>query len=480
MPPADALRAAPRRKAGSWRVTRRIAAWWDSVSLVWQFVTVGVAVMLAGIVALGTWVSHTIEKGAAEAATASAAVYMNSLIAPHLADFGWTGELTPETRAVLDQVAKVAQEQRGVLAMKIWGRGGLVLYSNNHESEGKRFEPSDTLNDAWQGKVSWELDELTDPESAPERRMAVPLLEIYAPIRDATGTVVAVAEFYENARSLEDTLAGARIETWLVTGGSGLGLITAMLLIVARGSRTIEEQQRSLNMRVGQLQELLRQNEVLRADLQSSSRRASEENERLLNQLGTDLHDGPAQLISLALLRLKPSDLPRSDPRRRTLVLDVLKDALSDIRTVCSGLIMPEVRDMPAADAFRYIVDVHQRRTGTRVDGDIGTVPECLELFAKICLCRFIQEALTNAYRHAGGMGQKVRVWTEAGSIFASVEDAGPGFSDEQLADHSSSKFGLTGMRHRLRNLGGTLVIRSEPGKGTYLEARLPLTGDAA
>lgn len=470
----------PVSAGGVWpRHTRGLTRWWNSVSLVAQFVTVGIGVMLAGIIALGLWVSNTIERGAAEVATTSAAVYMNSLISPHLARFATSGVIDQETRAALDDIVRVSRDQRGVLAMKIWGRGGLVLYSTNRASEGQTFQPTGSLRDAWLGKISWEYDELTDPGSVLERKLEVPLLEIYAPIREATGKVVAVAEFYEDARTLEATLSGARMETWLVTGGAGLSLILAMLFIVGRGSRTIQEQQRSLNMRVGELQDLLRQNEVLRTNLQSSARLSAEENERLLNQLGTDLHDGAAQLISLALLRLKPSDIPAGDPRRRNAVQEVLKDALSDIRTVCSGLIMPEVRDMPSADAFRYIVEVHQRRSGTRVEADIGAVPERLELFAKICLCRFIQEGLTNAYRHAGGVGQKVRVWTEGGSICASVEDAGPGFSDEQLADRSS-KFGLTGMRHRLRNLGGTLVIRSAPRTGTYLEARLPLTGDAA
>jgi signal transduction histidine kinase len=457
-------------------VPRHLVASWRRVTLVQQFMIVSSAMMLVAMAALGNWVSRTIEDGVANASTASAAVYMNSLLAPHLTAFAASGSLNPEVRSTLGEIAQLSLEQRGVLSLKIWGKDGLVLYSTHHEAEGKTFEPTEPLKRAWRGHLAYEYDELDDPESAYERQLQIPLLEIYAPLHNSAGRVVAVAEFYEDARNLDATLATARWRTWLVTGLTALAMAGALYWIVARGSRTIEEQRSSLRERVGELSELLNQNEELRSDLQASARRAAEENERLLNRLGSDLHDGAAQLISLALLRLKPSDILAGSEKARQSVQSVLRDALDDIRTVCSGLIMPEVRELSPREAFRYIVDVHQRRTGSQVDCEVAAVPSTLAQYAKICLCRFIQEGLNNAFRHAGGRGQKVRVWTVSNQVCVSVEDSGPGLEEVDLQGRPG-QLGLVGMRHRIRNLGGTLEIRSVLGEGTYLEARLPLTG---
>jgi len=82
-----------------------------------------------------------------------------------------------------------------------------------------------------------------------------------------------------------------------------------------------------------------------------------------------------------------------------------------------------------------------------------------------------VQEGLTNAFRHAGGNGQRVT----AGGIHAlevAVSDGGPGLP----ADCSSTGgVGLAGLRARIEGIGGTLGICSAAGKGTRLVAYFDL-----
>jgi len=88
-------------------------------------------------------------------------------------------------------------------------------------------------------------------------------------------------------------------------------------------------------------------------------------------------------------------------------------------------------------------------------------------------LYRVVQEALTNVARHAQATRVSVVLeWRREVVLF--VEDNGAGF-DTEAALASTERLGLRGMRERLALAGGTLVIESEPGKGTTLIVRIPL-----
>jgi signal transduction histidine kinase len=87
-------------------------------------------------------------------------------------------------------------------------------------------------------------------------------------------------------------------------------------------------------------------------------------------------------------------------------------------------------------------------------------------------LYRFLQEALTNAAKHAQAKQILVRLSQQPGRICLSVEDDGIGFNlqDGQL----SNGIGLLGMRERVEMLGGLIEIDSQPGRGTRLVAMVP------
>jgi signal transduction histidine kinase len=98
----------------------------------------------------------------------------------------------------------------------------------------------------------------------------------------------------------------------------------------------------------------------------------------------------------------------------------------------------------------------------------------------KITLYRVVQEALSNAFRHAGGAAQQVKLAYQAGKLQLVVSDAGPGF-DSTSEQSSEEHLGLVGMRERVESLGGTFRIDCAPGSGTRISVRLALAvGEAS
>ena len=168
-------------------------------------------------------------------------------------------------------------------------------------------------------------------------------------------------------------------------------MLAALSGIVVRGSRTIERQRTQLQARVEELSTLLNQNEYLRNRLQTSSNRVAEINERYLRRIGADLHDGPAQLIGFALLRLDSLKLAlreeypdRKDSDEISSIYDALHEAMGEIRELSAGLTLATLEEMPPLKVLKEIVGAHERRTDTIVDLTIDSIPESLPLPLKI------------------------------------------------------------------------------------------------
>jgi signal transduction histidine kinase len=96
-------------------------------------------------------------------------------------------------------------------------------------------------------------------------------------------------------------------------------------------------------------------------------------------------------------------------------------------------------------------------------------VPEDVAL----CLYRIAQESLRNIGQHAGISQVSVRLSAGPSELVLAIVDNGDGFDPERIKGNRG--LGLVSMEERLRIVGGTLSIRSHPGSGTHIEAKVPL-----
>ena len=457
-------------------VAARLSSWLGAMPLHRRFALVGSLVMLAGMAVIGHWVADEIEKGVVRNSAISSAVYMESFIAPLSQELAEKRALSPATIDRLNQLLQTEPLRERIVSVKIWRPGGFLAFSSDADMIGRTFQPGADLKRAWAGELTASFDELDEAENARERATGRPLLEVYNPIHSIlTGEVIAVAEFYQDASELEADLRTARTRSWAVVAAVALTTFAALFGIVRAGSRTIARQTGELTRQLAELARVSAQNDALRRRVQAASRRASETNERYMRRISAELHDGPAQALALASLRLdsllRRASLAPDDPEG-TELRQTLAEALRDVRDLCRGLTLPELEGRSLAETLDLAVGAHERRTGGSVDRRFASAPG-LDVPAPhpilICLYRFVQEGLMNAYRHAGGKGQRVDCRIESGRLVVSVIDDGPGFEPGR----PGGGLGLAGLRERAESIGGEFRIDSAPGAGTRLTMAL-------
>lgn len=451
---------------------------WSKLSLARQFALAGGVVMLVAAVAGGFFVSNRIEAVVVRNTANATALYMESFIAPLTQDLATQDALSEQSRLEIGRLlAETALGQR-VVSFKIWRPGGLLVDASNRDVIGKTFPPTENLQQAWTGEVRADFNDTGDEEDVAERALGLPLLEIYTPIREVkTGKVIAVAEFYEIASQLKLDLIRARSLGWLTVGAAMLLIAGSLFVIVLRGSRTIDRQ-------LAALSELASRNLALRLRVQGAAARFSSVNDQVLRRIGADLHDGPAQLMGFAALRLDAlqgrvtGDKALAD---LAAVQRAVKDSILEIRNISRGLSLPDIEQKSLEDILRGVAETHAARTGAAVaiqcDATTAEVPSAV----KICCYRFVQEGLNNGWRHALGKGQEVRLSVQGDLLRLRVLDRGPGFAHLPVDFGSDdSGLGLPGLTDRVESLGGHIeALNRHDGPGAELRMELDLKGAA-
>ncbi|OAP46824.1 histidine kinase [Sinorhizobium saheli] len=457
---------------------------WNGQPLAKQFLLAGGIVAASAMVAVGAFVTSLIEDAVTRNSAATTALYVDSVIAPLLPDMQTTRVLDDAVARALDETLGQGALGNRLLAFRLWRADGTVLYSNDAEMVGKRVAVNDELKTAFDGKMVARFKPVGDPGDEADETTETPLLRIYNPVLQPwSGQVVAVSEFHEVAYDFEDSLHRARLLTWFAVAAFTLAFFVALSAIVMRGGRTIEKQRLALKQRVDELSALLSQNETLRSRLQQASQRATALNEKMLRRIGADLHDGPAQLVAYASLRLdsdlltRPSTSMAAREREIAAIKASLDEAMHEIRTICSGLVLPQIETASLAEILERCVHAHRQRTGSAVDLSLSDPPERLPPSAKICIYRFVQEALNNAYRHGGGVGQRVVQSVDGDRVRIEVGDGGPGFD---LSEIRPTSIGLAGLRERIESLGGTFEIDgAAPGTVVRMSLGIKEVGEA-
>ncbi len=461
---------------------------WTHLSLAHQYMLASLAVLVCCMAGVGWWVSLQIQAGVIRETATTTALYMNSFVAPLIQELANEDRLEPGHVVSLDRLVRETPLGRQVTSFKIWNRDGRIVYSTNPELVGETYQISPEGLRAWRGSVTSHISSLENLENANERQFHKRLLETYSPVRrQDSPEIIAVAEFYQTVDALEERLMKSRMWTWIVVGAATLVMYIVLAGIVRRGSDTIQRQQLDLRDKVGQLTDLLAQNKRLSERLRRAATEGTARNERFLRRISAELHDGPAQALGFALLRLDSvmghssecvfdkATLPQGNADL-DLIQSSLGDALDEIRAFSSGLVLPELSELSLRETLVRVCAVHERRTDTEVELvlDLDDVLEDASLPLKITIYRFVQEALANAYRHADGRGQKVSATRNANQVHVQVSDLGPGFewNDREQDDEH---LGLEGLRQRVESIGGTFRIQSETGVGTHVLADLPL-----
>ena len=232
--------------------------------------------------------------------------------------------------------------------------------------------------------------------------------------------------------------------------------------------------------------QLLEQSDRLQEQLRRLSRQilSAQEDERKM--ISRELHDVIAQTltgINVRLANLKKEaaintkGLDRNIARTQRLV----EKSVSIVHQFARELRPAVLDDLGLIPALHSFMKSFSARTGvhTRLTAFAGV--EQLDTARRTVLYRVAQEALTNVGRHAQASQAQVKIQKLDGAICMKIWDNGKGFQAERLSHGKRNKrLGLLGMSERVQMVNGKFTLQSAPGKGTTVQAQIPLANGRA
>lgn len=245
----------------------------------------------------------------------------------------------------------------------------------------------------------------------------------------------------------------------------------------------VKDRTRDLSSALARLESEVGVREQTEAQLRQLSLRLMTLQDQERRRIARELHDTAGQTLAamkMSVALIRPIDSANS--RLQALIDDLealVDEALQEVRTASYLLHPPLLDEAGIASATRWFVEGFAARSGIDVRCEI---PDRLERPPRDCelvLFRVLQESLTNVHRHSQATSANVHLARQNGVVRLEITDNGKGIPEEHVRRLNTSAnkagVGITGMRERVRELGGTLEIRSNPGRTSILVS-LPLS----
>jgi len=197
------------------------------------------------------------------------------------------------------------------------------------------------------------------------------------------------------------------------------------------------------------------------------------------NRLARDLHDSVKQQVfaagmQIAAARQRLPQQPQQAREALTQAENLVRQAQGELTALIRELRPVALEGKGLVAALREYLQGWQQQTGIAVDFQVQN-QRGLPLAVEQALFRMVQEALANVARHSRAQHVTVFLGWEAGQVRLEVRDDGQGFDPQKV----TRGLGLTSIAERARALGGECAVESQPGHGTRLDVRIPLTRKA-
>jgi signal transduction histidine kinase len=287
-----------------------------------------------------------------------------------------------------------------------------------------------------------------------------------------------------------------RVQTLLTTVHSALRArrrqyqVRDLLLQRERDSALLREANDALERRVRErTSELSKANAELQREVDERTRAESvlrqlsqrvvqlQDEER--QRIARELHDSVGQYLSAIVMNVS-AIAERVPAELRPRVEEILKQVdacIRDVRTISHLLHPPLLDEMGLSSALTWYVDEFSRRSGIGVRLELPSGLRRMKPEAETAVFRIVQEGLTNIHRHSAAQKAGISIESDGATLRINISDDGRGISPDVLARISAgqSGVGVTGMRERVRRLGGRFRIESQE-RGTTLRVELPFS----
>jgi PAS domain S-box-containing protein len=202
-------------------------------------------------------------------------------------------------------------------------------------------------------------------------------------------------------------------------------------------------------------------------------------------RIARELHDSVGQDLAALSMCLEGTKrtaegIPQTAAQKLDEACEIVEKCSSEIRTLSHLLHPPLLEELGLASAIQWYVEGFASRSKIAVDLQMPRKLKRLDSSVELPLFRVLQECLTNIHRHSGSKTAAVKVEADEHKVSLEVSDQGKGIAQRDSKRHGGKRLGvgISGMRERLNDLGGTLEIHST-NQGTVVRAAIPLRADA-
>jgi signal transduction histidine kinase len=229
---------------------------------------------------------------------------------------------------------------------------------------------------------------------------------------------------------------------------------------------------------VGYLQYSRKQLKVARNEQMQLSGMLINAQEHERSRVASELHDDFSQRVAILALGLEsaeeatPASLPDLQKQLRELV-NSTSELGADLHTLSHRLHSSTIESLGIVPAVAALCKEFTAQQNIRVNFTSNELPRSVHPDSALCVFRIVQESLRNSRKYSGAEEVEVDLRTTGERLEIRVRDEGRGFDLSDLRRNEG--LGIRSMGERARLLGGRLVIHSQPGKGTAVEAWVPL-----
>ena len=213
--------------------------------------------------------------------------------------------------------------------------------------------------------------------------------------------------------------------------------------------------------------------------LATIGRRLIEAHEAERTWIGRELHDDINQRLALLAIALDRWSQDTSTNEVTELVCHTrarITEIAQDVQGLSHRLHSSKLDYLGLATAAKSLCRELSEKTKVEIVFEHAGIPHTLSKEVSLCLFRVLQEGLQNAVKHSGVRSFTVDLQGTEESIELTVADFGNGFAEQEAC--TGHGLGLISMRERLQLVHGELSVKSQPGAGTTIRARVPLKTD--
>ena len=198
--------------------------------------------------------------------------------------------------------------------------------------------------------------------------------------------------------------------------------------------------------------------------------------------IAQEIHDGACQYAIAARMAFESYRRKKTEAGGETSSdfdtgLALLDNAIDELRRLVRGFQPVELPTAGLPAAIACLIEEIQAAGGPDMEFHHDVHSDQISQQLQRAAFRIVQESLANACRHSKSEKLFLELTLDGDVLYIRVRDWGVGFNP---ASTTPGHFGLSGIRHRVKLLGGTATIASEPGKGTCVTVELPLVHPGA